>query len=163
MTSLISAIFASFAAKSRLYRFSELLMNSSSPPQIWIAEQRRRLWRRPDFSRRWRSRSPEGSGCPSGSWRAPCEKSSAPAFCALFSCQANTEISASPRSPFTNPEIIRQNIPIYHKFLESSILSLPDLPPCYAQKKQSGDVLNALYGVSTDFLLQFSPCFNFSA
>ena len=104
MTSLISAIFASFAAKSRLYRFSELLMNSSSPPQIWIAEQRRRLWRRPDFSRGRRSRSPEGSGCPSGSWRAPREKSSR-----LFARYSVVRRTRKYRRPRVRPSLIRKS------------------------------------------------------
>ena len=151
MTFLISAIFASFAAKSRLYRFSELLMNSSSPPQIWIAEQRRRLWRRPDFSRGRRSRSPEGSGCPSGSWRAPREKSSARLFARYSVVRRVREY----RRPRVRPSLIRKSdgkiYPFAIIFQKVSSSPSPTWPHVMRKKAQSSDVLNAFYGVFTDF------------
>ena len=141
MTFLISAIFASFSAKSRLYHFSELLMNSSSPPQIWIAEQRRRLWRRPDFSRGRRSRSPEGSGGPSGSWRAPREKSSARLF-ARYSVVRRTRKYRRPR---VRPSLIRKSdgkiYPFAINFQKVPYSPCPTCPPYYAQKSNRATFL----------------------
>ena len=151
MTFLTYAIFTSFAAKSRPYRFSELLMNSSSPPQIWIAEQRRRLWRRSDFSRGRRSRSPEGSGGPSGSWRAPREKSSARLF-ARYSVVRRTREYRRPR---VRPSLIRKSdgkiYPFTINFQKVPSSPCPTCPHVMRKKKQSGGVLNAFYGVSTNF------------
>ena len=77
--------------------------------------------RRPLFGERWPlpPKLPASGKPPSG----------------LFSCQANAGISTSQHSPSANPEIRRQNIPIYHKFPESSILSILTCPMLCAKKR----------------------------